>query len=130
MGQLAGREDIFVDEFTTAVGGLAIFNIRAGDAVVHYQAIIGEQRIDMRKVHRQILQADMFEHADAGDPVERAGDVAIILQPDFNPVAQAGFFDALLGQRVLIFGKRVAAESEVSAAALCHRRSEPDAFRS
>ncbi len=39
----------------------------------------------------------MFEHTDTGDPVESAGDVAIILQTDIDPVCKPGFGDSLLG---------------------------------
>ena len=53
-----------------------------------------------------MIDADMFEHADRHDAVERALDVAIVLQVEAGPVGQALFRGALVGDGVLFLRQR------------------------
>ena len=47
----------------------------------------------------------MFEHADRNDAVEGFTDVAIVLQPEFNPIGQPRVIGAIPRHRELLLGK-------------------------
>ncbi|KAF1858522.1 hypothetical protein Lal_00015039 [Lupinus albus] len=104
--QLAVREHVFVDELAAAVRAVALFDVRRGDAVVHHDPTRRQQLVDAVEVRRQVVHAHVLEHADARDPVELAGDVAVVLQPDLDAVLQAGLRHALARQFVLALGQR------------------------
>jgi hypothetical protein len=104
-GKLAAGENKFVDEITGAEWCVTLVGAYRGDAMIQGQAIRGEQIQYLSEIARQPFDANMFKHADTGDPVEAAGEVAIIHQADFHPVLQAcqayppcGFGILLLGQ--------------------------------
>lgn len=62
-----------------------------GDAVVQKQSTRFQQALDRAEIGGEIAQADMFEHADAGDLVEQgiALQVAVIHEFHTDPVQQA-----------------------------------------
>src|SRR5690606_31969382 len=67
--------------------------VAGSDAVIENETAVAQQRTQPREIDRQVLQADVFKHADTGNLVEAAlfRHVAIILQPDF-----AAAFESLL----------------------------------
>ncbi len=70
--------------------GLAALGIGGCDAVVHHDAAIGQQLADMPEIAREILAAHVLEHADAGDTVVLAADLAVVLQADLDAIRHAG----------------------------------------
>ena len=80
------REYIIFDEFARAVTRGAVVGIRGRDAVIHDDTVIGQQTVDLPEIALKILQADMFEHANAGDAVKPAIDIPIVQQPYGDPV--------------------------------------------
>ncbi len=61
------------------------------------------------EIRGHLGRADVFEHADRRDGVvaldrRRGPDVPVVLEPDLDPVGQAGLGHPLAGQRVLLFG--------------------------
>ena len=95
VGQFAVREHVFADEVAAAVGAGALLDVGGRDAVVHHHAVRGQQLVDVAEVRRQVVHAHVLEHADAGDALELAVDVAVVLQADFDLVLQAGLGHAL-----------------------------------
>ena len=71
--------------------------------MVHRHAVRRQQLVDDGKVVGQVLQAHVLEHAHAGDAVELARHVAVVLQADLDQVRQAGRRHALARQRILVF---------------------------
>ena len=57
-----------------------------------------------------MIDADMLEHANRHDAVERAGDIAIVLQLEACVLAEAFFGRALIGDRMLLFRQRDAGD--------------------
>ncbi len=83
-GHIAAGEDVLRDPGAGHAGAA-----RAADGVDQRHAVGGEQRRDLGEVFAVMGHADMFEHADRHDPVERAGDGAIVHQADVDAVGQA-----------------------------------------
>lgn len=102
MRQFALREDVAIDEIAATHRGLAAVGVGGGDAVVHGDTAIGQQVVDAAEVPRQVLAPDVLEHADAGDAVELAGEVAVVLDADFDLVLQPGGAHAFGGEVVLV----------------------------
>ena len=102
-GQHAAGEDIALDEIGAAavVGEVAIGerdHLQPGAPVrCQARAQLGEEGGPVALAHR-------LEHLDRGQAVEAAGDVAIVLKPDLDPLGQARLEDALLRQLVLCPG--------------------------
>ncbi len=94
-------EDIFVGE-RVGRAGLAIF----ADGVEQHHPVIGQQLAAGREEFVEMLGADMFEHADRHDPVERAGQRAIIDQLELDPVGHARVRGALAGDLQLLLAER------------------------
>src|SRR5512135_2894026 len=103
MRKLAMWEYVFINELTAAVWHLPISHVGRGNAMVHYDAILCKERIYLLEVGGQMFQSDMFEHAYAGDAVEPARNIAIILQPDFYLAIQPGPVYPLFSQVKLVF---------------------------
>ena len=74
---------------------LVVARAAGGDAVVHQQAAGLQQAVDLREVGRQLGAADMLEHADRGDLVERLvlGQLAVVEQLHRHAAAQAALVD-------------------------------------
>ena len=69
------------------------------DGVVEQAPARGEQRVQVADVLLHAAAAHVLEHADGADGVERAvGDVAVVLQPDLDPVGDPGVRDPLGGR--------------------------------
>ena len=51
-----------------------------------------------------MVDADVLEHADRDDAVERLGDVAIVLQPKFDLIGEPGLAGAGGGDGELLLG--------------------------
>src|SRR5207245_11170812 len=60
----------------------AVVGIAGGDAVIHDEPALGEQRPDFREISLEMAQAHVLEHADARDLVEHAlaRNIAVVLQ--------------------------------------------------
>ena len=56
---------------------------------------------------------DSLDHLDRYDPVELAGEVAIVLLDDLNPVFPSVFTDSFEGVLILVFGNRGGGESGI-----------------
>ena len=54
----------------------------------HHHAVGGQQLGAALEEGVVVIDADMFEHSDRHDAMERAGDVAIILQQEFRAAGQ------------------------------------------
>lgn len=104
--QFAVREHVAVDELAAAERRLAAFRVGGRDAVVHRDAVVGEQVVDAREIERQVLAPDVLEHPDARDAVELAVDLAVVLQPDLDPVFQPGGLHARGCQVELVLRQR------------------------
>ena len=70
---------------------------------------------------------EMLDQADAGDPVELAFDVAIILELELDPVGDAQFGGALVGEFDLVGGERDAEHVDVVMAVEVEREPAPAA---
>src|SRR5680860_177466 len=67
---------------------------QSGDAVVEQAAAGGDQLGQPLRVHLDLSITDVLDHADRGDRIEAlAGDLAIVLGPDLDPVGDAGLCD-------------------------------------
>src|SRR5205814_1283975 len=53
-----------------------------------------------------VADADMLEHADRDDTVERPGDMAIVLEEEADAIAQSLLGRAAIGDRELLIRKR------------------------
>lgn len=73
--------------------------------MIHCDPVILEESVDDLEIIDEIAKTDMFEHADAGDPVELSGYIPVILDADIDFVFQTFFPDALACQFILVFGK-------------------------
>ncbi len=103
-GELAVREDVAVDEGAGAVRFSGMVGA-AGDLVVEQPAAGHEQPVQTLGVDAVLLGADVLGHPDAGDRVERpVGDLPVVLEPDLDPVGQAGLLQPGAGQRDLLPG--------------------------
>src|SRR3546814_3930085 len=69
-----------------------------------------EQVVDAPEVGRILGAADVFEHANADDGVERALGVAVVLEPEFDLAVQSQFFDTSLGDCQLFARQRDAGD--------------------
>ena len=58
--------------------------------------------------------ADRLDHFDRGDRVELLGDLAIILQPDLDPVGEARLGDLGVGPCLLLLGQRQADDADAA----------------
>src|SRR5262249_57305452 len=98
-----------------------------GDAVVEEDAARTQQRVGLAEVQRQHLAADVLEHADADQLVERARYLAIILILDAAAILQAGLANALLSELHLLAAQGDA--ERVDAVLLCrvHHQTAPAA---
>ena len=72
-------------------------------------------------------RAEMLDQADAGDPVERALDLAIILELELHPVGDAGLGGALVGEGDLVGRERDAEHVDVVMAVQVEREPAPAA---
>ena len=72
----------------------------------HHDAVVGEQLRALAEERVVMIDADMLEHADRDDAVERSVDVAIVLQIEPGLVAQPLFRRALVGDVVLLLRQR------------------------
>ncbi|MNK35689.1 hypothetical protein D3C87_542200 [compost metagenome] len=104
--QLAVGEHVAVDEVAAAVRHAAALGVGRGDAVVHDDAVVGQQLLHALEVLGQVLAAHVLEHADAGDAVELARHVAVVLQADLDAVLQAGGLHALGREVELVLRQR------------------------
>ena len=62
--------------------------------MIHRHAAVAQEVVDLGKVPTQVIEADVLEHADAGDLVESLCDIAVIQQADFTTCLQLGILDA------------------------------------
>src|SRR3546814_19673253 len=69
-----------------------------------------EQVVDAPEVGRILGAADVFEHANADDGVERALGVAVVLEPEYDLAVQSQFFDTSLGDCQLFARQRDAGD--------------------
>ena len=87
-----------------------------------------KRRIAWAHVRREPALADVFEHADRADRVVRAVvDVAVVLQPDLDPIAEPGVGDALAGELVLLARDRDADRVHAVVAGRVQRHAAPTA---
>ena len=82
-----------------------------------HHAIIGEQLGASLEKCVVVVDADMLEHADRDDAVERAVDVAIILQHEFCRTRQTSFFRPCIRDLQLLGGEGDA--GDIGAYGLC-----------
>src|SRR5258706_131947 len=108
MRELPVREHEVVDEFPRAQPHPAVVGIARGDAVIHDDPALGEQRADFREIGLEMAQAHMLEHADARDLVEcaLARNIAVVLQAHLAAALESLFLDPLRGEFVLIPAER------------------------
>ena len=85
---VAAREDVLRDPGIGDVGA-----VRTADRMQHHDAVIGEQFGAAPEIGLVEIDADMLEHSDRHDAVERAFDVAIVLEQEL-----AGSRQILLGR--------------------------------
>ena len=116
--ELAVREHVAIDELGRdgPVPALLVM----GDAVVEEQPARTQHTLDCRIVGRQIREADMLEHADAGHLVvdRHAVEIAVVAQLDGDEILQALVADAL----ACIFELPLAERDAVRANAVMARR--------
>ncbi len=74
--------------------------------MVHGHAVVRQQVANTAEIGRQVGLAHVLEHADAGNAVELAGGVAVVLEADLDAVRQPGSFYALRGEVELVLRKR------------------------
>ncbi len=72
----------------------------------HHHAVVAEQLRTLAEEGAVVIDADMLEHADRHDAVERSRHVAIVLQIETRARAQALFGRALIGDGVLFLRQR------------------------
>src|SRR6267142_1565558 len=106
--QLAVREDVLADELAGAQADGAALGIDRGDAMVHDDAAVLQQPPDGAEIQRQVLQADVLEHAHRSDLVVHrfARNVAVVLQQHFAAPGEAVRLDAFVREAMLILGER------------------------
>lgn len=104
--ELPVREDIAVDE--ARGDGLAPAVLLVRDAVIQHQAAWDQQPLRRGEVARQVAQADVLEHPDAGNlvPACLPGQIPVVHQLDRDTALQAGFGNALPGEFKLAMAQR------------------------
>src|SRR2546426_11089105 len=108
MRELPMREHVVVDEFPRTQPHPAIIGIARGDAVIHDEPALGQQRADFREISLEMAQTHMLEHADARDLVEDAlaRNIAIVLQAHLAAALESLLPDPSRGEFVLIPAER------------------------
>src|ERR1044071_6809668 len=81
---VATRKDAFGDPGAGHIGAGG-----AADRMQEHDAVIGEQLGTAAEIGLVEVDADMLEHADRYDALERAGDVAIVLQQEARRARKA-----------------------------------------
>ena len=71
-----------------------------------HDPIVGEQVMGLGEIFAEVRGADMFDHPDAGDPVELACDIAVVGERELDLVGNTGRGGAFLGELDLVGGKR------------------------
>ena len=77
-----------------------MFGVRAvtsGDGVVEQQPPRTEQRSEMREVHVEVVSANVFEHPDRGDCVERSVGFAVVDLADRDEMIHSRFLGTAPG---------------------------------
>ncbi len=109
-GDVAAREDVFLDPDIGIAGPVeAADRMDQGDAVRSQQVAAD---VEERPV---VIDADMLEHAHRDDGVERAFDVAVVLEQETRAIRQAAILGALVGDGVLLLRKRHAGDLDTAA---------------
>lgn len=95
--ELTVGEHIAVDE--TPPGEASPPTRGATDRVIEEAATRSDQAVHACEVLAEAGGADVLEHPDRADRVEGAVvDVAVVLEPDLDPVSEAGVGDTIAGQ--------------------------------
>src|SRR5256885_15664872 len=82
--------------------GLGIADSEARDSVVDYLPAGAQEPRDLRGIGIYLSRADVLDHADARDRVERAvGDLSIVGDPDLHAVLEARLDDPPPGEHGL-----------------------------
>ena len=105
-GGVAAGEDVAGDPGVGDGGAVA-----AADGVDERDAVRREEIAEGSEVFGIVGDADMFEHADGDDAVERAGDGAVILKREGDAVGEAGGVRAGAGGFELLGGQRDAGDA-------------------
>ncbi len=79
----------------------------------HHRPVVLEQRRAFLEELVVEAGADMLEHADRDNAVERLRDVAIVDQLELRLVGEAGFGGALVGDAVLLLGEGDAGHGDI-----------------
>ena len=98
--QMITGEDIFVGERIGASRAVA----ELSDRVQHHHPVGLQQLATLGEEFLVMGMADMLEHADRDDPVERFFDMAIIDQFEPDVIGDAGPLGAFAGNLELMFG--------------------------
>ena len=105
MGQFAMGENVLLDELSATIRRFAVIRIGRRDPVIHREAVVGQQLVDNPEVFHKVFDAHVLKHADAGDAVEAAAHVAVILQANLDEAGKPGGLHAFLRQRELVFAQ-------------------------
>ena len=103
---VAAREDVFADP---GIGDAGAFG--AADRMQQHDAVVGERGAAFAEELVIEADPDMLEHADRDDAVERAGHVAVVLQPEFDARRQSLLRRARARRRQLLLRQRDAGDA-------------------
>ena len=76
----------------------------------HHDAVVAEQLRALAEERLVMIDADMLEHADRDDAVERPVDVAVVLQLEAGAVDETFLRRAAVGDAVLLLRQRDAGD--------------------
>ncbi len=82
-GNVATGKDVFRDPGIRNIG-----RVRPADRMQHHDPVVGEQFSAASEIGFVEIDADMLEHADRHDAVERTWDVAIVLKQELGRLRQ------------------------------------------
>ncbi len=71
--------------------------VHAADGVQDGNAVVGEQLVHLAEKLAVVLDPDMLEHADRDDPIEAAGQLAIVAQLKAHAIRHARALGPLRG---------------------------------
>src|SRR5271163_2466618 len=100
-GDVAAREDVFLNPGVGITGRVA-----TSDRMQQHHAIVFQQAPHMSEIFIVAGGADMLEHTDRDDAVERALDVAIVLQSEIDAIREVRVARTLRGDGLLLVRQR------------------------
>src|ERR1700722_6887783 len=87
---------------------VALVGVGVRDAMVYQHAVVCKEAANLRKVRWEVVPSHVLKHSNIRDPLKGPADIAIVFEPDLDPVAQASRSNPFGCELVLILRERYA----------------------